>query len=72
MPTPTFSTQDAQNLIAVAQNAPLRNLKEAEMVSQLIQRFAAWHEHVTKTPADKTTRKGRQETPAGQPQDPAS
>lgn len=69
MPTTTFSDQDAQFLIAHAQTAPLANLKHAEQVSQLLQRFATWHAHVSK-PAP-TDRKAGQ-APAGQPQDPAS
>lgn len=44
---PKFDKQDAQNVIALAQNAPLRNLKEASEVSDLLQRFAAWFEFVT-------------------------
>lgn len=68
MPTPDFTSQDAQNLIAHAQTAPLVNLKHAEQVSNLLQRFAAWHESVSKEPVAKR----RQGSPAGQPSDPAS
>jgi hypothetical protein len=52
----TFTQQDAQNLIAHAQTAPLANLKHAEAVSSLLQRFAKWYEDVSK-----------REQPAGQP-----
>lgn len=71
MATPTFSEQDAQDLIAHAQAAPLANLKHASYISDLLRRFAAWHEHVTK-PAAKPARQGRQGSPARQPEDPAS
>lgn len=37
-----FTPQDATNLIAIAQLAPLKNLGEAQNVSDLLQRFAAW------------------------------
>lgn len=47
MPSPSFTPQDAQNLIAIAQNAPLQNLKAAEQVSALLQRFATWYEFVS-------------------------
>lgn len=55
-----FSTQDAQNLVALAENAPLRNLKEAEQVSKLLTRFVAWHAKVTApVPADVPEAKTR-------------
>lgn len=46
MSRPSFSDLDAQNLVALAQNAPLRNLKEAEQVSQMLQRFKEWYDSV--------------------------
>lgn len=68
---PKFDKQDAQNVIVLAQNAPLRNLKEASEVSDLLQRFAAWFEFVTAAPAPTYNRK-RKVTPASpdvQPED---
>lgn len=72
MTTPTFTEVDAQNLIQAAQNSPLRNLKEAEYLSGLLQRFAAWHAHVTKAEVPKPLRKARQESPASPPADPSA
>lgn len=43
----TFSEQDAQALIQTAQSAPLQNMKHAEMVSGLLQRFAAFYKAAT-------------------------
>lgn len=43
MLAPEFTPQDAQFLIATAQSAPLQNMKHAEAVSQLLQRFQAWY-----------------------------
>lgn len=58
-----FSNQDAQNIVALAENAPLRNLKEAEQVSKLLARFVAWHGKVTAAPEPpKPARKPRQVT----------
>jgi hypothetical protein len=68
MSNPQFSKQDAEMLVAHAQTAPLANLRHAEQVSQLLQRFAAWYEHNAKEPVAKR----RQGSPAGQPSDPAS
>lgn len=48
-----FSKQDAAALIEHAQCAPLANLRHAEQISQLLQRFAQWHEQVT-SPAAPT------------------
>ena len=75
MPTaPTFSPQDAQNLINIAARAPLQNLSEAKVVDQLIAQFHAWYEHVTKPKAPDKTKpvKDRQASTAGQSADPAS
>jgi hypothetical protein len=59
MATPEFSQQDAQTLVLLAENAPLRNLKEAENVSKLLQRFSAWYEHISKPSATPNPRKQR-------------
>lgn len=60
MPAPEFSQLDAKNIVALAQNAPLRNLHEAQEVSKMLERFTAWYDSVT-TPsaAPATTRKPR-------------
>jgi hypothetical protein len=65
---PTFTDLDVQNLIAVAQAAPLRNMKEAESVSLLLQRFRSWHEHVTK----ETAKAPRKRAPDVQDSDPTA
>lgn len=44
---PAFTKQDAENLIAIAQRAPLQNLAEAAAVSQTLERFRAWYEAQT-------------------------
>lgn len=49
---PKFDANDAQVLVQLAQNAPLRNLREAQGVSELLQRFTAWFNDVTASPAD--------------------
>lgn len=74
MATPTFSQQDAEYLIVVSQRAPLANMKEAEHLSGLLQRFKAWYEHVANNEGAKKApgRKGRQEVPASPPEDPAA
>lgn len=66
-PALNFSPQDANTLIALAQNAPLQNLRQAEQVSQLLQRFGAWYASVV-APAGEATeapkpRKRRGESP---------
>jgi hypothetical protein len=67
---PKFDTQDAKNLIALAQNAPLRNLQEASQVSDLLQRFSAWFEAASKpAPAPRAARKGTKATPDVKPED---
>jgi hypothetical protein len=73
MPIPTFSEQDARELVDHAQKAPLVNLHHGQHVTQLLQRFAEWFEHVNK-PAKEPAKSGkpRQASPAGQPTDPAS
>lgn len=38
-----FTPQDAQALVAHAQTAPLQNMRHAEAVSKLLQKFAQWH-----------------------------
>lgn len=53
--TPTFTPQDAQSLVALASNAPLRNLAEAGQVSALLQRFLMWHQFVTQPAAPEET-----------------
>lgn len=37
-----FSVKDAQNLIELAERAPLTNMTEAKHVSALLGRFTAW------------------------------
>lgn len=37
-----FTAQDAQNIVLLAQNSPLKNLQEAKNVSELLARFAQW------------------------------
>lgn len=69
---PTFSPQDAEYLIVVAQRAPLSNMKEAEHLSQTLQRFKGWYEHVANAEAPKAARKGRKEAPASTIEDPAA
>jgi len=49
-----FTKQDAEHLIQHAQTAPLANLRHAEQVSALLQRFAAWYEEQT-APKPPTT-----------------
>jgi hypothetical protein len=60
MSTPQFSPQDASNLIALAQAAPLQNMKMAAEVSALLDRFVKFHEYHSKpeeTPAPRRQRK---------------
>jgi hypothetical protein len=42
MPNEDFTAQDAQNVILVCRNAPLRNMQEAEAVNALLAKFANW------------------------------
>ena len=37
-----FTAQDANNVILVCRNAPLRNMQEAEQVNALLTKFAAF------------------------------
>lgn len=61
-PAPQFSAQEAQTLVALAQNSPQPNIPQAAQASQLIQRFAAWFDYVNAAPAEEVptrTRKSR-------------
>jgi hypothetical protein len=40
----TFTAQDASNMLAIAQRAPLQNMAEAAAVSALLEKFKAWYE----------------------------
>jgi len=81
-PAPTFSAQDARNMIGLVQRAPLQNLQEAANVSTLLDRFTAWYEYVTKptdaapparAPRKTPASKGGQGSPDGQQsQDPSA
>jgi len=46
MSEPTLSPQEAQILVAHAQNAPLQNMEHAAQVSMVLQKFKGWYEHV--------------------------
>ena len=37
-----FNAQDANNVILVCRNAPLRNMQDAEAVNALLAKFANW------------------------------
>lgn len=43
-----FSREDAEAVIALAQQAPLQNMKHAEAVSDLLQRFTKFYDKATK------------------------
>lgn len=42
MSTPVFTPQDAQNLIALAESAPLQNMQAAVQAQGILKRFAEW------------------------------
>lgn len=48
--TPTFTPQEAQTLIQIAQSAPLQNMQHATAVFTLLQKFEAWYNHVNTPP----------------------
>jgi hypothetical protein len=71
MPLPEFSPQDSQNLIALAQNAPLRNMREAEEVAKLIKRFADFYDAASQpvAPVSRKRRETNQAVPPSQEPD---
>lgn len=67
-----FTRQDVDSLISIAQDAPIPGgARMAVARQELYQRFLKWFEE-QKPAAPKTTRKGRQESPASPVGDPAS
>lgn len=60
--SPLFTSADVEQIIAVAQEAPLKNMKAASALSNTLQRFQIWaqaqFEHVCTQP----------EVPAGTPE----
>ena len=66
--TQPFTAQDADALITHAQTVPLRNMRHAEEISLLLNRFREWviaQERIK-------IRKAVKESPASPPEDPAS
>jgi hypothetical protein len=58
MPAEDFSQKDADAVIALAQQAPLQNMKHAEAVSDLLGRFVKFYEKATKpAPVARAPRK---------------
>ena len=45
MATGQFTREDAQAILALVQEAPLRNMRMASEVSALLQRFSAFVDH---------------------------
>jgi hypothetical protein len=62
-----FTREDADAVIALAQQAPLSNMKHAQSVSDLLQRFVKFYEKAVKPAA--VTRKPRKTAPEVTPED---
>lgn len=68
----TVTQQDIDNILILAQNAPLRNLREAQEVSALLTRFQQWtQKQLAPKPGLPATRRARANgaTPPESPKD---